>query len=132
MRQPAATSPNATAVRIPIFDPPPKREKADKAVTDGDTIKVGKTVFKFYVIPGHTLGTLATVFTVHDKGQTHRAVAWGGTAYNFGPLPDRLQIYYDTTAKYHDIMKQENVDIFLSNHVNFDAAVAHEGIATRR
>jgi metallo-beta-lactamase class B len=51
-------------------------------------------------------------------------VAWGGTAYNFGPLPDRLQLYYDTTAKYHDILKQENADIFLSNHVSFDAAPA--------
>ena len=88
--------------RIPLFDEPPKR---DMAVNDGDTIKLGDTTFKLYVIPGHTLGTLATVFTVHDKGKPHRAVAWGGTAYNFGPLPDRLQIYADTTAKYRDIMK---------------------------
>ena len=106
--------------RIPLFDAPPKR---DMAVNDGDTITLGDTTVKLYVIPGHTLGTLATVFTVHDHGEAHRAVAWGGTAYNFGPLPDRLQIYYDTTAKYHDILKQENADIFLSNHVSFDAAV---------
>src|ERR1700761_188305 len=107
--------------RIPLFDPPPKR---DMAVKDGDTITLGDTTLKLYVIPGHTLGTLATVFTVHDHGQAHRAVAWGGTAYNFGPLPDRLQIYYDTPAKYRGGMKQENTDIFLSNHVSFDAAVA--------
>ena len=68
--------------RIPLFDEPPKR---DMAVKDGDTIKLGNSAFKLYVIPGHTLGTLATVFTVHDKGKAHRAVAWGGTAYNFGP-----------------------------------------------
>ena len=107
--------------RIALFDPPPKR---DMAVNDGDTVTLGDTTLKLYVIPGHTLGTLATVFTVHDHGQAHRAVAWGGTAYNFGPLPDRLQIYYDTTAKYRGVMKQENTDIFLSNHVSFDAAVA--------
>jgi metallo-beta-lactamase class B len=105
----------------PLFGDPPKR---DMAVNDGDTIKLGKTVFKLYVIPGHTLGTLATVFDVHDKRQTHRAVAWGGTAYNFGPLPDRLQLYADTTVKYRDIMKQENADVLLSNHVSYDAAVA--------
>ena len=70
--------------RIPLFDPPPKR---DMAVNDGDTITLGDTTLKLYVIPGHTLGTLATVFTVHDHGEAHRAVAWGGTAYNFGPLP---------------------------------------------
>jgi metallo-beta-lactamase class B len=105
----------------PLFGDPPKR---DMAVNDGDTIKLGKTVFKLYVIPGHTPGTLATLFDVHDKGQTHRVVAWGGTAYNFGPLPDRLQTYADTTAKYRDVMKQEKVDVLLSNHVSYDAAVA--------
>jgi metallo-beta-lactamase class B len=106
--------------RIPLFDPPPKR---DKAVQDGDTIKLGDTTFKLYVIPGHTLGTLATVFTVHDHGKPHRAVAWGGTAYNFGPLPDRLQIYDNTTEKYRGILKKENADVLLSNHVKFDDAV---------
>ncbi len=107
--------------RIPLFGPPPKR---DMAVNDGDTITLGDATLKLYVIPGHTLGTLATVFTVHDHGEAHRAVAWGGTAYNFGPLPDRLQIYADTTAKYHDILKQEKADVLLSNHVFFDAAIA--------
>ena len=90
--------------RNPLFGEPPKR---DMAVNDGDTITLGDTTFKLYVIPGHTLGTLATVFTVHDHGEAHRAVAWGGTAYNFGPLPDRLQIYSDTTVKYRDVLKQE-------------------------
>ena len=77
------------------------------AVNDGDTITLGGTALKLYVIPGHTLGTLATVFTVHDRGEPHRAVAWGGTAYNFGPLPDRLQLYSDTTVKYREVMKNE-------------------------
>jgi metallo-beta-lactamase class B len=107
--------------RIPLFDPPPKR---DIAVNDGDTITLGSTAFKLHVIPGHTLGTLATVFTVHDHGEAHRAVAWGGTAYNFGPLPDRLQLYSDTTVKYRDVLAQEKADVLLSNHVAYDAAVA--------
>lgn len=113
--------PNFNPKRIPLFDPPPKR---DKAVQDGDTITLGDTTFKLYVIPGHTLGTLATVFTVRDHGTPHRAVAWGGTAYNFGPLPDRLQIYDNTTEKYRGILKKENADVLLSNHVKFDDAVA--------
>ena len=115
--------------RIPLFDAPPKR---DMAVNDGDTIKLGNTEFKLYVIPGHTLGTLATVFTVHDEGKAHRAVAWGGTAYNFGPLADRLQIYADTTAKYRDVMKKENADVLLSNHVSYDNAVAKMGTLKER
>ena len=110
--------------RNPLFDEPPKR---DMAANDGDVLKLGDTNFKLYVIPGHTLGTLATVFTVHDKGKAHRAVAWGGTAYNFGPLADRLQIYADTTAKYRDIMKKEDTDVLLSNHVSYDNTVAKIG-----
>jgi metallo-beta-lactamase class B len=115
--------------RIPLFDEPPKR---DMAVKDGDTIKVGNTEFKLYVIPGHTLGTLATVFTVHDKGKSYRAVDWGGTAYNFGPLADRLQIYADTTEKYRPILKKEKAEILLSNHVSYDNAVGKMGTLKER
>jgi metallo-beta-lactamase class B len=115
--------------RNPLFGDPPKRDLVAK---DGDTIKLGDTLFKLYVIPGHTLGTLATVFTVHDKGKAHRAVAWGGTAYNFGPLPDRLQLYSDTTEKYRDVMKKEKADVLLSNHVSYDSAVAKMGTLKER
>jgi len=115
--------------RIPLFDDPPKR---DMAVKDGDTIKLGNTEFKLYVVPGHTLGTLATVVTVHDKGKAYRAVDWGGTAYNFGPLADRLQIYADTTEKYRPIMKKEKAEVLLSNHVSYDNAVGKMGTLKER
>ena len=69
---------------------------------------------------------------MHDKGKPHRAVAWGGTAYNFGPLADRLQIYADTTAKYRDVMKKEKADVLLSNHVSYDNAVAKIGTLKER
>ena len=121
--------PSFNPKRIPLFDEPPKR---DVAVKDGDTIKVGDTKFKLYVIPGHTLGTLATVVTVHDKGKAYRAVDWGGTAYNFGPLADRLQIYADTTEKYRPIMKKENAEVLLSNHVSYDNAVGKMGTLKER
>src|SRR6201989_3119691 len=57
--------------RNPLFGDPPQR---DMSVNDGDTITLGATTLKLYVIPGHTLGTLATVFTLHDQGQAHRVV----------------------------------------------------------
>ena len=40
------------------------------------------------------------------------------------PLADRLQIYADTATKARGIMKAENTDVLLSNHVTFDNAVA--------
>jgi metallo-beta-lactamase class B len=126
----AFDEPDFNPRRQPIYtDDPPKR---DMAVKDGDTIKLGNTEFKLYVIPGHTLGTLATVFTVHDKGKAFRAVDWGGTAYNFGPLADRLQTYADTTEKYRPIMKKEKAEVLLSNHVTFDNAVGKMGTLKER
>jgi len=121
--------PSFNPKRVPLFDEPPKR---DMAVNDGDTIKLGNTEFKLYLVPGHTLGTLATVFTVHDKGKAYRAVEWGGTAYNFGPLADRLQIYADTTEKYRAILKKERAEVLLSNHVTFDNAVGKIGTLRER
>ena len=121
--------PDFNPKRIPLFDEPPKR---DMAVKDGDTIKLGNTEFKLYVVPGHTLGTLATVFTVHDKGKAYRAVEWGGTGYNFGPLADRLQIYADTIEKYRPIMKKEKAEVLLSNHVMYDNAVGKIGTLKER
>ena len=47
----------------PLFGPPPAR---DMAVNDGDSIKLGDTTVTEHLIPGHTLGTLATTFTVFD------------------------------------------------------------------
>jgi metallo-beta-lactamase class B len=125
----ALEDPKFELPKNPLFGEPPKRDMAAK---DGDVIKLGDTTFKLYVIPGHTLGTLATVFTVHDKGGEHRAVAWGGTAYNFGPLPDRLQLYSETTEKYRDIMKKEKADVLLSNHVSYDNGVAKIGTLKER
>src|SRR5262249_38092801 len=93
---------------------------------------LGNSEFKLYVVPGHTLGTLATVFTVHDKGKAFRAVDWGGTAYNFGPLADRLQMYADTTAKYRHIMKKEKAEGVLSNHVTLDNAAGKMGTLRER
>ena len=121
--------PNFNPKRVPLFDEPPKR---DMAVNDGDTIKLGNTEFKLHLVPGHTLGTLATVFTVHDKGKAYRAVEWGGTAYNFGPLADRLQVYADTTEKYRAILKKERAEVLLSNHVTFDNAVGKMGTLRER
>jgi metallo-beta-lactamase class B len=125
----ALEDPNSAPKPDPLFDDPPKR---DIAVNDGDTIKLGDTVFKLYVIPGPTLGTLATVFTVHDKGKAYRAVDWGGTAYNFGPLADRLQTYADTTEKYRPIMKKEKAEVLLSNHVFYDNTVGKIGTLKER
>ena len=106
--------------RNPLSPSPPKR---DMAVKDGDTITLGGLTLKLYVIPGYTLGTLATVSTLHDAGEAHRAVTWGGTAYNFGPLPDQLSTLFRHHVEIPRDHETENADIFLSNHVSFSDSI---------
>lgn len=107
----------------PFFDPPPRRDmQRDIALNDGDTISLGSTVITMHVTPGHTHGTLSPTFDVLDGGRKHRAMLWGGTAFNFGPMPERLQMYANSAKAYKALAARENVEVLLSNHISFDDA----------
>ena len=59
--------------------------KRDLVIKDGDTITLGATVFKFYVSPGHTPGSLTVEYPVCDRGKRYRTLSPGGLGLNFGP-----------------------------------------------
>ena len=76
--------------------------------------------------PGHTLGTVSLLFNTHQGSKVHRTLLWGGTAFNFGRQPnrmERLQAYIDATARVRDVARTQNVDVFISNHSGYDQAV---------
>ena len=50
----------------------------DITVREGETLKLGETTLHFYVTPGHTPGTLTTVFDVTDWKTPHRVALYGG------------------------------------------------------
>lgn len=50
----------------------------DLVLTDGQSIQVGDTTFKFYITPGHTPGAVTIDFPVRDGGRTYRAITPGG------------------------------------------------------
>jgi metallo-beta-lactamase class B len=52
---------------------------------EGDTLKVGDSVFKFYLTPGHTIGALSAEFQVFDRGHSYRALSPGGLGMQFSP-----------------------------------------------
>jgi metallo-beta-lactamase class B len=63
--------------------PNPNNERLprrDVAVKDGDTITVGSTTIKLYVLGGHTPATLGVDFTVYDGATPYRAFMFGGAA----------------------------------------------------
>lgn len=104
-----------------LWGRPPKR---DIAVIDGDKLTLGETKVDLLITPGHTMGTISPMFDVRSGSDKHRAVLWGGTAFNFGKNQERLQAYIDATARVRDIAKQQGVDVFISNHSLYDEAVS--------
>lgn len=103
------------------WDAPPAR---DIAVKPGETLMLGDTTLVFQSIPGHTWGTLAPVFPVRSGGKTHRAILWGGTAFNFGKDLPRMDAYIDSARRMGALAKSEGIDVMLSNHPSFDGTVA--------
>jgi len=101
----------------PVWGAPPKR---DISVKDGDRITLGDTAVTLYVTPGHTMGTVSPVFDVKEGGRTHRAMIWGGTAFNFGNDVPRLGKYIDATRRMTAVADEQRIDVFLSNHPGYD------------
>jgi metallo-beta-lactamase class B len=103
-------------------DSPVWKPKRDMVVTDGQKLTLGETTFTFYLTPGHTEGTISTIFPVRDNGQRHVAAEWGGTLFNFGPNRPRLQMYADSAARFRQIAAQAGADVILSNHTIYDGS----------
>jgi metallo-beta-lactamase class B len=103
-------------------DNPVWKPKRDMVVTDGQKLTLGDTTLTFYVTPGHTEGTISTIFPVRDNGQRHVVAEWGGTLFNFGPIRPRLQMYADSAARFKQIATQAGADVILSNHTVYDGS----------
>ena len=105
----------------------PVKATRDITATDGMELRLGDHVVTTYLTPGHTLGTISTVMTVHDHGQEHRAMIWGGTTFNFRDAPDdprdaRLSMYAGSAQRMRDVVRERGVDVLLSNHTVFDVS----------
>jgi metallo-beta-lactamase class B len=90
----------------------------DMTVREGDTLSLGATTLNFYVTPGHTPGTLTTVFDVTDKGTPHRVALYGGLG-----LPrtaDRLRQYSASLERFAQIARAHKVDAVIANHQTQD------------
>ena len=102
---------------------PPKR---DIAVADHGKVWLGDTAVD--ITPGHTMGTISPIFDVRSISRKHRVLRWGGTAFNFGHKPERLQACVEATARAREVAKQQGVDVLISNHSSYDGSV--EKLAT--
>jgi metallo-beta-lactamase class B len=109
---------------FPNWGRPPK---LGESVCDGDIVSLGSTDVMILLTPGHTRGTISLLFEVRDKEQSYQGLLWGGTAFNFGNRSDRIERlnqYINSTERAKVIVRDRDVQVFISNHSLFDDAVA--------
>jgi metallo-beta-lactamase class B len=103
-------------------DNPSWKPRRDLVVTDGQQLTLGDTTVTFYITPGHTEGTVSTIFPVRDGSRRHVVAEWGGTLFNFGPIRPRLQAYAASAERFKQIAAKAGADVMLSNHTVYDGS----------
>ena len=93
----------------------------DQLLYDGDTVELGNTEIQFVSVPGHSPGSMAMFWDIHDGEHTYRAGAFGGIGLltlsakaleEFG-LPLSLQQDFANSLQK---VKNEPVDVVVGNH----------------
>jgi metallo-beta-lactamase class B len=109
------------------------KPKRDVVAPDGYKLTLGDTTLSLHLTPGHTPGTISTIFTVKDGGRSHTVATWGGTGFNFELSPQTFQTYINSAASYQNVVKQVGADILLSNHTRLDGSLSKfEALAKRK
>jgi metallo-beta-lactamase class B len=101
---------------------PTWKPKRDMVATDGMALTLGDTTLTLYITPGHTPGTISTIFPVRDGQRRHVAATWGGTLFNFGPNRERLVAYANSAVRFRNIATKAGADVILSNHTVYDGS----------
>jgi metallo-beta-lactamase class B len=108
------------------------RPKRDVEAKDGDKLTLGDTTITLHLTPGHTPGTISSIYQVKDRGRTHTVATWGGTTIQ-GGKPETYLAYIASADRYRDIVKKSGADIVLSNHTAYDNTPANvTKLATRK
>lgn len=105
--------------------PTPVTPKRDQVVADGKPIVLGDTSILPVIVPGHTPGSLAVIFSVFDKGQKHTAGLFGGTVLSAGFVTAAgLRDYVQSIANYARVAANNHVDVEIQNHPLMDGFAA--------
>lgn len=120
----------ATLGTHPRFGPPPQM---GGVVTDGQVLRFGVSELTIHVTPGHTPGTISPIFELSDGNNTHAAMLWGGTGFNFGPDVETFRQYAQSARNMADAARQAGVNVFLSGHPRRDGGLEKlDALAERR
>ncbi len=101
---------------------PSWKPKRDMVATDGMNLTLGDVTMTLYLTPGHTEGTISTIFPVRDGNRKHTVATWGGTLFNFGANRPRLMSYAQQAERFRGIAAKAGADVMLSNHTVYDGS----------
>ncbi len=90
----------------------------DLIVADGQSLTLGDATVTFHITPGHTPGTLSSIFKVRDRGKAHTLAFWGGVG-----VPDKeapLAQYVQSADSFARLAASEGADIAITNHPHAD------------
>jgi metallo-beta-lactamase class B len=117
------------------YAPPPVR---DLAITEGQTLTLGKTTISFHLTPGHTPGTVSVIIPVTDRGTPHVISFIGGTGLNLVKDPSRGggKILRDSLERFAKVSLVAGADVLIASHPFLDdswlkAKLVNEGKAGR-
>src|SRR5262245_55348840 len=102
----------------------------DLVAADGQKFTLGDATVTMYFTPGHTPGTISSVFQVKDNGKTHTVALWGGMGLNNDSAS--LNQYIASNKKFQEVAKQAGADIILSNHTDWDRSKINLPILEKR
>ncbi|KAF4773746.1 hypothetical protein HER10_EVM0004092 [Colletotrichum scovillei] len=102
----------------------------DKTISDGDQLTIGNITFNFFVTPGHTPGTVSSIFEVSDKGAKHVAGFYGGVGIPSSASAKDQQIV--SLNRFADLAKEAGVDTLIASHQNQDRALYHFDLLDHR
>jgi metallo-beta-lactamase class B len=94
------------------------KPKRDVEAADGQKLTLGDTTLRLYITPGHTPGTISTLFPIKDHGTTHLVALWGGVGLNRDP--ESVRAYIRSAQRFSEIVREVGVDIILANHTDWD------------
>jgi metallo-beta-lactamase class B len=85
---------------------------------------LGDASIRMYVTPGHTPGTISSIYKVKDHGATRTVATWGGTTIQ-GGKPETYLAYIASADRYKQIVRTSGAEIVLSNHTAYDNTPAN-------
>lgn len=107
---------------------PPKR---DITVADGQTLTFGGVPVTFHVTPGHTPGTVSTIFPVTEGARRHLVGFYGGVGLPRTVETKRAQIA--SLVRWRALTRGLGVDAQIGNHpLNDESLERLEQLAYRR